>query len=124
MQCSLPVDIMDVRFHNYFKAEREKTALTGSDIAFLLNKKYRNWSSPYEAGRTIPSLTVVIGYVLICNTTLSRILRKQVDTIKREVANRIPLLIQTIEEQPNAKKKDARIDYLYYLLNALTNEMV
>ncbi len=107
---------------NHLRTHRKQTHITQSDIAFLLDKEDRSHLSRCERGNRAPSMSMLITYHLLFNTPVVSFFASQRKLVKRELTERMKLLIRSLENEEPTAQVLSRIAYLKSALTRLTNE--
>ncbi|MCG3165540.1 MAG: hypothetical protein POELPBGB_01308 [Bacteroidia bacterium] len=104
------------------RSHRKQTPIMQSDIAFLLGFKDTTNVCKFEKGNRSPHLEIILLYNLLFEAPALAYFNAQRNTLKQQVLNKIPDLINLIEKEQISPKSKARIDTLQAAFNKLTDE--
>jgi transcriptional regulator with XRE-family HTH domain len=105
---------------SHLRTNRKKTAITQSDIVFLLQQNGNSYLSRCEKGTRIPSLEIIIAYHLLFNVPALTYFNAYLEEVKQHMVARIPPLIAELREQEPKMNVLSRIDHLHHTLIKLT----
>lgn len=97
--------------HSYLRAVRRKTPLLHKDLAILFNCT-QEMVSAYETGKVKIPPHILILYIMICNSSLDKIFRKQTIEAFAQLKEKTPPLIEQIQQEKNGRHKEHRLSFL------------
>ncbi len=93
------------------------SGLTQSDVAYLIGNKHHDLVSKLESRLRMPSLRIVIAYIIIFGVRLIDLIPCLVSNSRNKIQCRAQDLLPVVEALPASHAKDARLRVLNRLIN-------
>ena len=106
--------------NNHLKQARRRMNISVKDMSFILKMDSSNLSK-YELRKLLPTLQVVLSYHILSKTALEKFFINEILEIGDTLGERIKLLIETIEQEPQTRKNRERMESLGALLTDLSS---
>lgn len=107
--------------HNQLRGCRRKSALTQSDVAFLMNLPDGCNISRYERGERTPSFDMIVIYQLLFDIRIESLFQHQNSRLQSELLTRIKQLIENLRPNQKIPKVSQRIKFLESIFSKLSN---
>ena len=105
---------------NYLRAFRKRTAITQTDIGFLLNQPDTISICRYEQGERKPPMEMILLYHLLFDVPVHTLFEIQKDNLNEDVIMRLEQLINNLKLREPSQRVNSRIAFLTATLKRLT----
>lgn len=99
---------------------RSQSAITQADLSFLLERNNNGGISSVEQGKVTPTLRILLLYHLIFQTPIETLVQGYREHMRIFLAERLPLRIEALRNEPEAQLRTHRIAHLEEALKSLT----
>ena len=106
---------------NLLREFRRRTAITQSDIGFLMNQSDTISICRYEQGERKPPMEMILLYHLLFDVPVHSLFEVQTDNINEDLIVRISQLIEKLKLRNPSQRINSRIAFLTGVFARLTS---
>lgn len=106
---------------NYLRSFRKRTAITQSDIGFLMNNRDKIDICRFEQGERQPPVEMALLYHLLFDAPIHSLFEIQKDNLNEDLIVRIGRLLDELKQQAPSQRVNSRIAFLTSTLTRLSS---